>query len=208
MDFLREKLTVAAAAPGHSESFLANLLEPRPDFDTLTAFADWGAKVRQEMLASKARKKCPVAWVGLFVDHAGLSIVLHFTHQLKLCDAKTAARAMTHFLAKELQQALWVNLHPLDELDRLRIDGWQTPTSLRPPGMGRKRAREEADAGQQLAKRTRVQFLAECDEDSADKVDCPHAPTMSSIQGARNSDARCDPSALCCWTSTACGNTA
>ena len=136
MDFLREKLTVAAAAPGHSESFLANLLEPRPDFDTLTAFADWGAKVRQEMLASKARKKCPVAWVGLFVDQVGLSIVFHFAHQLKLCDAKTAARTMTPFLVKGMQQALWVNLHPLDELDRRRIDGWQTPMSLRPPKPG------------------------------------------------------------------------
>ena len=68
MDFLREKLTVTAADPGLSETFFADLLQPRPDFDTLVAFAVWSATVQQEMATVKTRKNCPVAWVGLFVD--------------------------------------------------------------------------------------------------------------------------------------------
>ena len=199
MDFLHEKLNVAAAPPGHSNSFLANLLEPRPDFDTIAAYADWGTKVQQEMLASKARKTCPVAWVGLFVDQEGLLIVFHFARKLKLGDAKTAARTMTSFLVEELQEALYANLHPFDELDRRRLDGWVTPISLRPEGLGKKRAREEEGGEcQTLAKRpkTMAQFLAQWEEDDAE-VDCPPAPTVQSIQIARRDpDARCELTTL------------
>ena len=69
--------------------------------------------------------------------------------------------------------------------------------SLRPPSLGRKRAREEEEGGcQTLAKRpkTMAQFLADCDEDSDEdsaEVDCPPAPTVPCIQ-----DARRDPDAL------------
>ena len=199
MDFLHEKLNVAAAPPGPSTSFLANLLEPRPDFDTIAAYADWGTKVQQEMLASKARKTCPVAWVGLFVDQEGLLIVFHFARKLKLGDAKTAARTMTSFLVEELQEALYANLHPFDELDRRRLDGWVTPISLRPEGLGKKRAREEEGGEcQTLAKRpkTMAQFVAQWEEDDAE-VDCPPAPTVQSIQIARRDpDARCELTTL------------
>ena len=189
MDFLREKLTVTAAAPGLSETFFADLLQPRPDFDTLVAFAGWSATVQQEMIATKARKNCPVAWVGLFVDQVGVSIILHFAHPLQLCSAKMAARTLTHFLVKDMQQALWSSLRPLDELDRMRIDGWRTPMSVRPPGLGKKRAREEEEGGcQTLAKRpkTMAQFLAEEDDrDGCDEVDCPPALTLPRLQATR-----------------------
>ena len=77
MDFLREKLTVTAAAPGLSETFFADLLQPRPDFDTLVAFAGWSATVQQEMIATKARKNCgglgwSVCGPGGGVDHPAL----------------------------------------------------------------------------------------------------------------------------------------
>ena len=191
MDFLREKLTVTTADPGLSETFFADLLQPRPDFDTLVAFAGWSATVQQEMAATKARKNCPVAWVGLFVDQVGLSIILHFAHPLQLCAAKMAARTLTHFLVKDMQQALWSSLRPLDELDRKRIDGWHTPVSVRPPGLGKKRAREEAEGEcQTLAKRpkTMAEWLV---EDSSDEEDCPPAPSLLRIQ-----DARCKPDEL------------
>ena len=185
MDFLREKLTVTTADPGLSETFFADLSQPRPDFDTLVAFAGWSATVQQEMTATKARKNCPVAWVGLFVDQVGLSIILHFAHPLQLCDAKMAARTLTRFLVKDMQQALWSSLRPLDELDRKRIDGWHTPVSVRPPGLGKKRAREEAEGEcQTLAKRpkTMAEWLA---EDSGDEEDWPPAPSFLCIQDVR-----------------------
>ncbi len=133
MDFPREKLNMTTADPGLSDTFFADLLQPRPDFDTLVAFTGWSIRVRQEMATVKARKNCPVAWVGFFVDTVGLSIVLHFAHPLQLCSAKMAAMPLTRFLVKDMQQAMQSSLRPLDELDRKRIDGWHTLVSVRPP---------------------------------------------------------------------------
>ena len=81
-----------------------------------------------------------------------------------------------------MQQSLWVNLDPLDELDRRRINAWHTPMSLRPQGLGKKRARdeEEDDGCQVLAKRpkTLAQFLAECDKDESDDDEPTSAPVL------------------------------
>ena len=68
MEFLRNKLTVTEAALGLSESFFADLLEPRPTYETLVAFKDWAANAKQQMLRAQARKNCSVAWIGIFVD--------------------------------------------------------------------------------------------------------------------------------------------
>jgi len=189
MDFLHEKFDTTTADPGLTDTFFADILQPRPDFATLVAFNGWSAQFRHEMTAIRARKNCPVAWVGLFVDQDGLSIVLHFEHPLMLCHAKTAARNLTRFLVKDMQNALQSNLRPLDELDRTRIDGWCTQMSLRP--RGKKRARQQAEENcQSLAKRpkTMVQLLA---EDSSDEEDLPVAPSLLSIQDADVSDDLC-----------------
>ena len=193
MEFLRNKLTVTEAAPGLSESFFADLLEPRPTYETLVAFKDWAANAKQHMLRAQTRKNCPLAWVGIFVDKVGVAIVLHFTKGVQLRAAQTAASTLTQFFEKEMQQALWANLHPLDELDLRRIDGWHTPMSLRPQGLGKKRAREEEEEGcQTLAKRpkTLVQFLAECDEDDADDDEEPTGAPLLCIQDAGSAPAQ------------------
>jgi len=154
MDFLHEKFNMTTADPGLADTFFADIIQPRPDFETLVAFNDWSAKFRQEMTTIKARKNCPVAWVGFFVDQDGMSIVLHFEHPLMLCHAKTAARNLTRPLAQDMQKALQSNLRPLDELDRKRIDGWRTQASLRPRGsaargdsaaVGEKHVRQQAE---------------------------------------------------------------
>ncbi len=146
MDFLRNKLTVAPSPAGPQKTFFADLLDHRPDISTLAAFESWAVKAHQQMTLAQARKNCPVTWAGIFVDQVGMVIVLHFTHGLQLNAAKSSARAMTHFLEEEMQQRLWIDLHPLDEIDRRRIDSWLTPTSLCPSDL--KRKREKAVAGQ------------------------------------------------------------
>jgi hypothetical protein len=93
MDFLRERLSLTTADPGLSDTFLAELFQPRPEFDQLVAFKDWSAKVQQEMTIIQERKNCPVVWAGLFVDRVGLLLILRFAHPLQLCSAKMAAHA-------------------------------------------------------------------------------------------------------------------
>ena len=201
MDFLREKFNMVRAAPGPTDTFYVDLLEARPDFDKLAEFNDWSTKIRQEMTDVKARKNCPVIWIGIFVDQVGLSFLLQFAHKLQLSDAKKAAIALSRFLCKgmpDVQNALQSNLRPLDELDRKRIDGWCTQVSLRP--RGKKRARQQAEENcQSLAKRpkTIAQLLAEDssdDEESAardDSADLPVAPSLLSIRNADVSDDVC-----------------
>ena len=100
MEFLRDNLTLVEAAPGLSESFFADLVKPRPTHETLIAFKDWAVKANQNMTRAKARKNCPVAWIGIFVDQVGVAIVLHFTHGVQLRAAQTAAKALTQFFEK------------------------------------------------------------------------------------------------------------
>ena len=196
MEFLRNKLTVTEAAPGLSESFFADLLKPRPAYETLVAFKDWAASAQQHMLRAQTRKNCPLAWVGIFVDQVGMAIVLHFTKGVQLRAAQTAASTLTQFFQKEMQQILWVNLHPLDELDRRRFDLWQTPASLCPPDLKRKRAVDAIESAEPPAKRTRAEFLAALKDDSDDEGECPIAPLLCiqdvapGIQASRDASER------------------
>ena len=181
MEFLRDKFTVTEAAPGLSESFFANLIEPRPAIETLVAFKDWAANTKQQMLRAQSRKNSPVAWIGIFVDEVGVALVMHFTKGVQLRTAQTVASTMTQCFEKKLKQDLWTNLHPLDEIDRRRINAWHTPMSLRPQGLGKKRARdEEEEECQIVAKRpkTMAQFLAERDESDSDGEEFTAAPVL------------------------------
>ena len=189
MEFLRNKLTVTEAAPGLSESFFADLLEPRPTYETLVAFKDWAANAKQHMLRAQTRKNCPLAWVGIFVDKVGVAIVLHFTKGVQLRAAQTAASTLTQFFEKEMQQRLWANLHPLDELDRRRIDGWQTPASLCPSNLKRKRVAVTNESAEPPAKRTRAALLAALLDDTDDEEEPTGAPLLC-IQDAGSAPAQ------------------
>ena len=189
MDFLRNKITMVPLPTTLPETFFADLLEPRPDITTLTAFESWAVKAQQQITLTQTRKNCPLAWAGIFVDQVGMAIVMHFTHGMQLNSAKSSARTMTQFLEKEMQHRLLINLRPLDEIDRRRIDSWMTPTSLCPSDLKRKREKADAgqpaeDDGQPPAKRSRLQLLADLDT-SDDEGEPPQVP-MLCIQGANS----------------------
>ena len=76
LDFLREKLALIANVPGPSKTFFADIVQPRPDFEVLSTYAGWGARVQQEVLHAQARKNCQLAWIGVFVDEKGVALVL------------------------------------------------------------------------------------------------------------------------------------
>ena len=195
MDFLREKFALVANAPGPSKTFFADIVQPRPDFDVLSTYASWGARVQQEVLNAQARKNCQLAWIGVFVDEKGLALVLQCARGLRLNEVKLATRSLTRaWLDDEMQARLWVNLHALDEIDRRRIEGWKIPTAVCPSGL--KRKREDGDghsdvgmlADQPPAKKTLTQFLAENDNDSDHELECPPAPTLHCIQDRGQSE--------------------
>ena len=146
MEFLREQPIVSLANAGKTDTFVAEIFEPRPTFEAILSYNTWSEDCRKCMNQAMQRKNSSVSWVGLFIDHRGCFMVIHFAHPIIVGSAKTAAgvllRAIPH-LPKEQQCRAENSLRPLDEVDRIRIAKWETVQSLRPAT--KKRKREEED---------------------------------------------------------------
>ena len=132
MDFLKTKPVMAMKSGGFQNTFIADLLERRPQLETLEMFSQWVAMVQTQLIAVKARKNCPLAWVGIFIDEHGIVLITQFTRGLQICNAKATARLLVNFLGEQMQDRAMSSMRQLDELDYRRINAWLTPTSFCP----------------------------------------------------------------------------
>ena len=124
------------------KTFIADILQPRPDFDELANAQSWFTEAKKKMEEAMSRKNCQVAWSQLVVDQAGALVLLHFKHDVIVSQAKTAAGAILKCLPEEHHATAKHGLRPLDEVDRDRITTWETLDSLR-PASGVKRKRDD-----------------------------------------------------------------
>jgi len=142
MAFLRVKPVVSLAGPGQTQTFIADVFQSRPAFDEIVRSSNaWCNEAVEKMRGAMSRKNCAVTWVQLVIDQHGLLAILRYEHPLALGDAKKAASVILRCLPQEQRCAAEQSLRPMDEVDRNRIQAWQTVESLRPAG--KKRAREE-----------------------------------------------------------------
>ena len=174
MDFLKNKPFMAKLSGGFQDTFIADILDRKPQPDTLGVFNQWVPMVQKQMITVKARKNCPLAWAGIFIDEQGIVLITQFARGLQICNAKATVRLLINFMGKQMQDHTMSNMRQLDELDYRRINAWLTPTSLYPFKLQRKR---KAPAEQPPAndgpppKRSRQQLLldiaklAEADDD-------------------------------------------
>ena len=132
MDFLKTKPVMAMKSGGFQNTFIADLLERRPQLETLEMFSQWVSMVQTQLIAVKARKNCPLAWVGIFIDEHGIVLITQFTRGLQICNAKATARLLVNFLVEQMQDRAMSSMRQLDELDYRRINAWLTPTSCCP----------------------------------------------------------------------------
>jgi len=133
MEFLSEvPQLVLSENPGKQLTFCADIFQPRPPFEEIQSFASWSVSAQEQIEEALKRKKCAVAWAGLFVDKEGMVALVQFKHRLILGDAKKAAETVLHALPEEQRHAVEFGLRPLDELDQRRIEAWKTPDSVRP----------------------------------------------------------------------------
>ena len=132
MDFLKTKPVMAMKSGGFQNTFIADLLERRPQLETLELFNQWVAMVQTQLITVKARKNCPLAWVGIFIDEHGIVLITQFTRGLQICNAKATARLLVNFLGEQMRDRAMSNMRQLDELDYRRINAWLTPTSCCP----------------------------------------------------------------------------
>ena len=144
MEFLREQ-PVVSLTDGESKTFVADIFQPRPDFDHAKRWSEtWSAGAVEKIKEAMQRKNCAVSWIQFVVDQHGCLAILRFKHDLVVGNAKSAASVIFRCLPDEATcRAAKQGLRPLDEVDANRIRAWQTVASLRPAG--EKRAREESD---------------------------------------------------------------
>jgi hypothetical protein len=133
MDFLRSCPTLTLGDDlGHEHvCFCADLFNKRPNFRTIQAFEDWSHKQQESFSQKKERKVCPIQWLGLFIDQAGAVMLAKHKSGTELNNMRKAVKTLLSALPEELQKEVATTLHPLDELDKVRIDGWQTVNDLR-----------------------------------------------------------------------------
>ena len=56
MQFLHEQPSFSLVEGTKTDTFVADVFQPRPDFDQLAAFHQWGADAREKMLEAMGRK--------------------------------------------------------------------------------------------------------------------------------------------------------
>jgi len=134
MDFLRVTPTINLGQDlGHEHiCFCADLFDGRPHFPNIQAFQEWSLKQQESFMHKKDRKVCPVDWLGLFVDQGGAIMLASHKSGTELNNMRKALKTILKALPEELQKAVATTLRPLDELDKVRIEGWQTVKDLKP----------------------------------------------------------------------------
>ena len=176
MEFLREQPIVSLANAGKTDTFVAEIFEPRPTFEAILSYNTWSEDCRKCIHEAMQRKNCAVAWVGLFVDHRGCLMIIHFAHAIIVGSAKTAAGVILRSipkLPKEQQIAAEQSLRPLDEVDRIRIAKWETVQSLRPAGNKRKREEEDDEYIPTKRYKSVEEFLEDNPSDEEEEVAAP-----------------------------------
>ena len=134
MEFFRGPLAVNLAERAGSKHvcFAADLFRPRPPFQEILPFADWGRELKVEMVKRMDRKACPVAWVAFFIDAEGAWMLASPKSEQTLCNMRQALSTVISTLPKEQRQSVEDTLRPLDELDADRLAAWKTVDDLRP----------------------------------------------------------------------------
>ena len=144
MKCLEHKLTFSLSVhpSGKTDTFVADIFQPRPEFDAMVAFATpWCGGAAESVRKSMDRPSCAVDFIQLVVDDVGMLVLVHFRKRLTLAHAKVAAVAILSYMPQAQRDIVEAGLRPVDEEDYNRITGWKTAEDVRPPSPAKERAR-------------------------------------------------------------------
>ena len=121
------------------KSFVAELFGPRPRLDAMVSYRRVAAEIEQNTQKLVSRAVCPFAHVGIYVDHMGAWLLVKAKHELSVCNARSGlitvlAPLDAHETDAELtsRKSMEQTVRPFDELDKQRLDSWQTAAMVRP----------------------------------------------------------------------------
>ena len=112
--------------------FAASLFDTRPSLEEMVRFRPVAANLEQEILELQARKTCPFAHVGVYVDGQGAWVLAKTHTGVQLDSARGSISTILAPLPAEQRLCVSTSLHAFDELDKVRLNTWSTVASLRP----------------------------------------------------------------------------
>ena len=167
MKCLEHKLAFSLSVhpSGKTDTFVADIFQPRPEFDDMVAYATpWCGGAAESVRTSMDRPLCAVDFVQLVVDDVGMLVLMHFRKRLTLAHAKVAAVAILSYLPQAQRDIVEAGLRPVDELDYNRIAEWKTAEDVRPPSPAKERARRARDTAE-VVEPTVIEVLPELPEE-------------------------------------------
>ena len=145
MDFLREPLSLSVAAE-HSRNkhtcFAADIFSDRPPFEQIVAWRECARKLEDAFSKLMGRKTCPLAWLAMFIDAEGATVLVHAKRDIEVNNMRQALGTALAPLPKEQQTAISDTLRPragrkedrrLGDCGILATQRIQASGSLRPP---------------------------------------------------------------------------
>ena len=140
MQFLAEMPTAHLGQSGSRHKyFVAELFGPRPTLDAIASYRSVVAEIEQNVQKLVSRHVCPFAHVGIYVDHVGAWLLVKAKKELQVSNARSGlitvlAPMDAHETGAELtsRKSMEQTVRPFDQLDKARLDAWQTVAMLKP----------------------------------------------------------------------------
>ena len=119
--------------------FVAELFDPRPHWDQIVAYKLVAAALTKRVQKLAGREKCPFSALHIYIDQRGLWLLVRAKKEMQLCHARMTLGALLEPFddyeeTAELtsRKSVEQTVRPFDELDKQRLDSWQTAAMLRP----------------------------------------------------------------------------
>ena len=139
MEFFSGEMTLVLQESHHSRycCFAADVFKKRPDFGDIQKFQGWAEQLQVAITELVSKKQCPLAWMAFYMDKDGMLLLVENKDSKQLVHTRNALstilkRLGTSTLPEDMGSAILDTLRPLDELDRDRIQSWDTMESLKP----------------------------------------------------------------------------
>ena len=129
MQFLSNTPALSLSDQGSKyTTYCAEMFQGRPCIEQVCAFHPWAQELNDKFTSALAKPACPVAQLLVYLDDQGAFIVA----SLKLPDITNNARKVLDTVLKglpeEQRRVALTSLHPLDELDKQRLEAMRAVT--------------------------------------------------------------------------------
>jgi hypothetical protein len=166
MDFLQQPLSITLVDAAVHNSWFAKVFDGRPK-DSMADQQAWSAKIQQDFDKVVDTPSKPIGAASLLIDAHGAFLVVSFSKNVNSTNAKSVVRNLLSGIPEKVRNDAVGDLHPLDEVDKERIEAMRIFAACAPPAPKRRR-REFSESTEQLLKSTGPSLASKIDAYAAD----------------------------------------